>query len=133
MHTFSFILFASGQCRVMGKITYDDACCFIQNIHYIYSDISNVLHLVSQTVVFKLEDNLCPVNLYHLISEYNNDVNVRFEGEIFPAISLHYWNPVHVNLFASGKVVILGKNALVLKETIHDWICMAILLLSPFD
>jgi len=116
----------------MGKISLDDAQSIVDFIKIIYSSITTSLHLVSQTYVFKLDANVCPVNLHHIAKLYKNDVNVRFECELFPALSLHYWRPVHVNVFSNGKVVVLGNNSRDLLSSIYNWLFMNILLLPNF-
>lgn len=126
----TLVLFNSGQFRIMGKVDFDDACTIIiSSINYIYSDIITPLHLATQTGVFKLPNSFCPINLHRIAKEYVNDVNVRFEPEIFPAVSLHYWKPVHVNVFSTGKIVVLGKNAIDSIHDIYNWLEMAILFL----
>lgn len=127
--TFSLVLFNSGQLRIMGKATYNIAYSFLKSIKLIYSHVITDLHLTSQTVVFKLMNSLCPINLITFVKEYSDDVNIKLNSELFPAVSLHHWKPIHVNLFSSGKIVVLGKNALQMIPLIDEWIFFKVLLL----
>jgi len=125
----TLLLFNSGQFRIMGKVSIESAFIHLESIHYIYSDIIIPLHLVSQTVVSQFDISLCPINLHHISQIYKHDKNVRFECELFPALSLHFWSPIHVNVFSNGKVIILGKDSLKFSSNIIDWLFNALLLL----
>lgn len=117
----------------MGKTNLTDASHFIENLTHIYCSIITPIHLVSQTVTFQLASCMVPVNLYKIARYCNEDRNVLFEPELFPAINLLHWKPLHVNLFANGKVIILGRNALDYVETIDDWIFLTYFCLPEED
>jgi len=114
----TFILFSSGQFRIMGCCTNPDS--ILPMIELIYLDVHTNPHLVTQTLSF----NICstPINLYNMKQIYKDDCNVVFEPEIFCALSLLYWKPIHVNVFSTGKVVILGKDSMLYACTITKWI-----------
>lgn len=117
------IIFRSGQGRIMGKSCYVNAMTQLQTLLDVlqFTFIQSPL-LVTQTIVFQLDIQYTPVNLLFISTKVNDIVNVKFEYEIFPALSLHYWKPLHVNVFANGKVVVLGKNSSAALENIRDWL-----------
>jgi len=46
------------------------------------------------------------INLYELSVKLNHDA--MYEPELFPALRLLKFNPLCVNIFSSGKIIILG-------------------------
>ena len=126
----TFLLFNSGQSRFMGKAELEKAQHYLNVIiKCIHSHIINPLVLVSQTIIFQLQPSLCPVNLLLLCNHINQHSKVNFECEIFPALVLHFWKPIHVNVFANGKVIVLGKDSLKVVKEISDWLFFNICLL----
>ena len=67
------------------------------------------LHLQSATVVHSLTRGT--INLLHLAYALPRSERL-FEPELFPALRLLAFRPLCVNVFASGKVVILGLREL---------------------
>lgn len=98
------------------------------NLFLIHS-IIQPLCKVSETVVFQLDSLHLPINLYKFSHEYKKDNRILFEPELFPSLSLHYWKPLHVNVFSTGKVIILGFNASHFVSTIRDWINIHLIIL----
>ena len=93
---YTIIFFKTGNCRIMGckkpieksELKYD-----IQDIR-----------MQSMTVVKNLGIS---INLYKL----SRKVKCWYEPELFPALRLTKYDPICVNIFSSGKIVILGlKN-----------------------
>lgn len=115
----TLLLFHSGNCRIMGKASsLDDVSCILNFlVDLLHTSIISPLTLVSQTVVFKL--NVVNVNLHKLVRIIPNSI---FEPELFPSLSIDAFKPLHVNLFSSGKVVILGKDALSRKLQVETWL-----------
>ena len=65
------------------------------------------------------------VNLYILSNKLKHDG--MFEPELFPALRYNKYNPLCVNIFSSGKIIILGLKSLnfnlivkTIMEDIHD-------------
>lgn len=114
----TFLLFSSGTCRIMGKASINIADA---NLNYIvdllHTFIILPLSCVTQTVVFKL--NVAHINLHKAVNIIPNSM---FEAELFPSLVLNHFKPLHVNVFATGKVVVLGKNALCMKSEIENWL-----------
>lgn len=127
MNKFSILLFSSGQCRFMGRLTFDTAQSILSLLSPIYSDISAPLTLVSQTVVFQIDSLYLPINMYKFASSNVLDVNVHFQPELFPSIALHHWKPLHVNVFSTGKVTVLGQHACSLWMDVRDWLYVELL------
>jgi len=114
---FTILIFNNGKIRVMGNCnewTIEELNNIISSL--LYRPI-NLVH-ISDTVVFSMLTN---VNLYNF-SKLNSNCKLLHEAELFPAISLLEWRPTFVNLFYTGKVIVLGKNAKSLVNIIHDWI-----------
>ena len=76
-----------------------------------------------------MDKSLTPINLYYVANHFKHDTNVSFNPEVFPALSLHYWNPIHVNIFSTGKIIVLGNNSINLLTEIYEWIFYNLLLL----
>ncbi len=126
---YSLLIFSSGQCRLMGRVSLSQAQHVIDSLNDIYYSVTSPLVQVSQTVVFKLDSLHLPIDLYKFVAEYKTDDKICFEPEIFPSISLHYWKPLHVNVFSTGKVIVLGCNALQSIQDIRDWLDFQLLLM----
>ena len=118
-----FILFNSGQCRVMGKSTFTNCVVLFDHIVNILScNIITPLHVVSYTLTHQLPLKYCPLNLHMLIKKFDTDTQVHFEPELFPALYITKWTNCHVNVFSTGKIIVLGKNATVHLDSIYKWI-----------
>ena len=100
-NNFTCLIFTSGQVRFMGNCNDDLINNFINHIDIIYTHIIVPFNLVSETVVTNLHRN---VNLFHF-AQIKHDFNIKCEPELFHAVSLLHWSPIHVNLFHSGKIV----------------------------
>ena len=108
------IMFKSGKFRIMGKIhpTQKIANLELRKFYrYLPKTLVNEFKQVKQlfcqtvTVTFDLNRKL---NLPNLVKNLNLTSGFFCELEIFPALMLKLWSPVHVNIFASGKVVLTG-------------------------
>ena len=114
----TFLLFGTGVFRFMGKADYFTVSNLLDDIiKNLDTYVITPLSVSTQTIAFKL--NVHELNL-HVIAQ--TVPNISFEAELFPAISLNFWYPLHVNVFSSGKVVVLGKDALQKKCEIEEWI-----------
>lgn len=99
----SILIFKSGKFRVMGECYYLSLCTILmeQNVE---------LTLKSETVVLKLPSHLTPFNIYYFVEFYKN--YLEYLPEIFPAATMTMFKPLHVNLFYTGSVIVLGYNAM---------------------
>lgn len=110
---YTLVIFRSGQCRIMGckkpltTVPYNIDSIQIQSI----------------TVTVNLGKKL---NLYTLAAKLNNQC--VYEPELFCALRFTKYNPMCVNIFSSGKVVILGLKTLDYNCIVND-ICKNIELL----
>lgn len=102
---YTIVIFQSGKCRIMGCKSP------IQKKHLQYK-IKNI-KLQSITVTDDIGEK---VNLYKLACKLGKQS--MFEPELFPALRYLKYNPLCVNVFASGKVVILGIRCLDYDETV---------------
>ena len=103
---FKIIIFPNRKCRLMGC---KKPITTLNNLPYKIA-IKNIQLI---TVTF---DMGMSINLYHLASK----VNCRYDPELFPALRLLDYNPLCVNVFASGKVVILGIKHLNCNKHVHS-------------
>ena len=118
----TFLLFSTGQFRLMGSLI-DES--ILSKLDCIYSEIVVQPKCVSQTVCLQL--NQC-VNLHKFNHHFENCKDILYLPEIFPAIRLFLWKPLHVNLFSSGKVIVLGQDAYEKCDEILDWLYFNVLL-----
>ena len=98
---FSIIIFPTGKCRIMGCKKPIE--CF--NIERPFK--IKVETIQSLTIVDYLNES---VNLYKLSCKIG--IDAMFEPEIFPALRVLKYNPLCVNVFSSGKVMIFGIKSL---------------------
>lgn len=94
---YPIIFFKSGRCRIMGC----KQPLKLVDLKYKIQD----LQIQSITVTADIGKF---INLYEL----QHKAKCMFEPEIFPALRLQKYNPVCVNVFSSGKVVLLGIKTL---------------------
>ena len=95
----TIIIFKSGKCRIMG--------CRqpLQRLDNLPFKLQ-IIGILSVTVKFDMPTS---VSLYHLGRYcYKNNLRYLYEPELFPALRLSMFDPLCVNVFASGKCIILG-------------------------
>jgi TATA-box binding protein (TBP) (component of TFIID and TFIIIB) len=95
----TLLVFASGKCRIMGCKSH------ISSTDNMFPLPVRITHIQSVTACIHLDYT---INLYQLARSIGSK-HCIFEPEIFPALRItHKFNPLCVNVFASGKVVVLG-------------------------
>ena len=106
---YTIIVFPTGNCRIMGcksplqsKIIYEPYKILIERIQSI-------------TVVGNINQS---INLYKLSQILNH--KCMFEPEIFPALRIYNYNPLCVNVFSSGKILIFGIKSLNYSKLVGD-------------
>lgn len=115
--SFSFLLFSSGNFRFMGRLTHNHACDTLDSIITVLNTrIINHPIAVSHTLTFNLGYTL------NLSNVANHITDCTYEPELFPALSINAYKPTHINIFSTGKVVVLGKQALDLQQEIKDYL-----------
>ena len=114
----TFLLFSTGAFRFMGKGNFNTVQYYLTNIlEHLSTYIIAPLSCSTQTISFQL--NTTQINLHQFVKRVPHCL---FEVELFPAVTIDVWYPLHVNVFATGKVVVLGKNALCKKCEIENWL-----------
>jgi len=101
------IVFSSGKCRIMGlrePINPNDE----QLLPYQIND----LQIQSVTGVFNLGSTVNLIRLARNVSSSSSSSSWSYEPEIFPAVRLTKFNPICVNVFGSGKVVVMGMKSI---------------------
>ena len=123
----TIILFNSGKYRLMGSnISHFDTISRLHSalVHLRLIPTYPALQppsLQSETLVYNFNRQFNP-SLIKSTWPHSNDRLIRHEGEIFCALELLKWQPIHVNLFHSGKCVILGRDSRVKLYEIIDWV-----------
>ena len=109
---YKIIMFPNGKCRVMGckkPIVDTDLPLNIK-----------IEKLQSITICFDMKQN---INL----NDFAQKVPCSYEPELFPALRLTEFNPLCVNVFHTGKIIILGIKSLDYEHVV-DTISLYILL-----
>ena len=92
---YSIIVFPNRHCRIMG-------CKKELNPNTLPFEI---IDIQLQSITITLDLNM-KINLFKLASLLSKEA--MFEPELFPALRVLTYNPLCVNMFSSGKVVITG-------------------------
>ncbi len=104
----TILIFNTGKVRFMGRP------CEEYELELLFNDLTGLvvknIKKVSETIVLQLDNISTPINL-HAIAVKHPD-KFTFEPEIFIGLHLTCIKDVHVNIFSSGKVVLLGKQAI---------------------
>ena len=93
------LIFPSGKCRLMGCKS-SVQCVSHYPIPIVLTNIFSV------TVVMNIQRR---IDLRQLATRLGNKKCI-YEPELFPALRLTKFNPLCVNVFASGKIVIFGMK-----------------------
>ena len=116
------LIFPSGKCRIMGckkplLLLHGEIDSSSSNTLDVSPFRVKNVCIMSATVTFTMDR---PLNLMKLGQFcYENRHKYMYEPEIFPALRLAQFNPLCVNVFASGKCVILGIRQLCYANIIH--------------
>ena len=111
----TLIIFPSGKCRVMGCRDHISKyqTSLLDKLPYRFGEWK----IMSTSVTFDMQSTL---NLQKLGNYcYQSNVKYIFEPELFPALRLTTYNPLCVNVFSSGKCVVLGIRHLCYAKVIH--------------
>ena len=122
----TLLLFPTGRFRIMGGelATPELAIRWLQKLspskwtgvdEAVVADMG--LLLQSCTVKFKVKSECVSI----ILKRYTNVIS--YEPELFSAgIHLKRWNDVHVNLFFSGNVIVLGRKAYQRAFEVRQWL-----------
>ena len=103
----TLLLFNSGKFRVMGKDFELDKILPLMKF-ILKCRIQDFPILQSETFVFVLS---VPVDLHLAYQKLENRTLFVYEPELFPSLQILKWRPICVNVFHTGRCVILGRNA----------------------
>ena len=104
---YTLIIFKCGKCRLMGcKRPLTSKILDIEDIHVSIS----ITRIQSVSVTFDVGARLSLNQLGNFC--HHNRLQYLYEPELFPALRLSTFDPMCVNVFASGKCVILGLKHL---------------------
>ena len=110
------LIFGKGAIRLMGKglVTANDddddmlsAYMTLFSITEKFTPEKPNLHIQTMTVVSNLPS---AINLPNFVSKSTkfSKLKLHYDFELFSAVSVQNYAPIHVNIFASGKIVICG-------------------------
>ena len=111
----TLLMFSTGKFRFMGPfhptaINAKKQLVKVSNIPKIIKNAS--LTIQTCTVTFKLPGK--GVHLPRLAAALRRDnYEITFNKHEFPAIAMYRWAPMHVNIFYSGNVVVIGSKGIV--------------------
>jgi TATA-box binding protein (TBP) (component of TFIID and TFIIIB) len=116
---YTLVIFRSGKCRIMGcKKPLDlipSGKSFVASIHVNMPYRIEIDGIQSITVTASLSKM---VHLYKLAEKLKEQC--MLEPELFSALRYLKYNPMCVNIFSSGKVVMLGIKTLEYKQLVDD-------------
>ena len=111
----TILIFGTGKVRFMGKPREE------YELVLLFSKLTDMdltcMKLINETVTFQL-DIPYPVNLLKYAHTYPHIFT--FEPELFIGMHISYFKHVHVNMFSTGKVVILGRDAQTTAQQVID-------------
>ena len=94
------LIFKSGKFRIMGGVEDLEAHFNIYSVTMLYNCIPNII-LQTMTCVYQYSTKIpLPLLANNILSFYT--------PESFPAVQVRKFQPIHVNVFESGKVIITG-------------------------
>ena len=100
-------LFRSGKIQILGNITHSDAhtMCYdiLQKIKTHYPNLSMGTLILRNLVVSVQLKNLIAL---HKIPSSSHDL--FYESELFPAVLIRKWYPIHISLFHNGNCILTG-------------------------
>src|SRR3981189_203228 len=101
----TMLIFKSGKFRIMdGKIDELTAHCNIISVTCKHHNNIPEIILQTMTVVYAYSHSI-------KLARLSTMIKCHFNTECFPAVQITKFKPIHVNVFASGKVIICGiKN-----------------------
>ena len=102
----TMLLFKTGKFRIMGgKIDEVNAHCNVLSVTtYLHPNNMPEITLQTMTMVYTYPHSIN-------IAKLSTMIKCHFNTECFPAVQIIKFNPIHVNVFASGKVIMCGiKN-----------------------
>ena len=102
----TLILFTSGKARYMGKD--EDAFQHLLHLESILVPSSRISSLREATRTVRLQLDIPPDFIPLHISDLPR--GCIWEPELFPAIQFTQWDPLCINLFHSGVVMVLGRS-----------------------
>ena len=103
---YTIVVFRSGSCRVMGCKTELDISRLPLPI--------KIEKIQSVTISFSYSQK---INLFKL---KEMDISCSYEPELFPALRISEFNPLCVNVFATGKIVVMGLKSLQYQEVVDN-------------
>lgn len=103
----TLVIFQTGNCRIMGcktEINFKKLPYKIQNLGIQSVTVTDNLH--RSVHLYKLKEKL--------------GIEAMFEPELFPGLRYEKYNPLCVNVFASGKIVILGLKTIKFHNIVEE-------------
>ena len=100
-------LFRSGKIQILGNVSHLDAhsMCYeiLQKIKTFYPNL-NLRPLILRNLVVSVQLN----NLIALHKIRSSSHDLFYESELFPAVLIRKWYPIHISLFHNGNCILTG-------------------------
>ena len=112
--------FRSGRIQILGGITMGEAERMVDEFVCklkVIQPLTQASKLQTMNMVVKAKMNY-PVRLRNIQS---SDSESSYETEIFPALLISKWSPIHISLFHTGHYIVTGiKSEQCLRQVQHD-------------
>ena len=121
MDNMTMLFFSHGRFRCMGNCesSTDLMRTKLYDLLHLLPLFNIEIYHVSSTVSTKIPSDLISLDYF---ANRNSQPGVLYEIELFPALQLRMWPGVHVNIFQTGSIIMMGQNAEALCSNILDWI-----------
>ena len=125
----TMLVFKTGKFRIIGKtLSHAEALGLAASITMMMHACPPLIELQTMTAVYTHPQHINLPTLATLVQGSEHKTQCHYDAEHFPAVQIICWNPTHVNVFASGKVIICGLKTLAAAEKI---ISELLLMLTP--
>ena len=107
------LVYKTGKFRMIGKtLTYGNAVGMAAIVFDLVSPYDVVgVELQTMTAAYTHPHRINLPLLASLIQSDSVKTLCNYDAEQFPAVQILLWKPIHVNVFASGKVILLGLKS----------------------
>ena len=121
LNNMTILFFSGGRFRCMGncEASIDLMRVKLYDLLYLLPIFDIEIQHVSSTVSTKIPADLISLDYF---AKCNSQPGLMYEIELFPALQLRIWPGVHVNIFQTGSIIMMGQNAEALCSNILDWI-----------
>src|SRR5271163_2901791 len=129
----TMIAFKTGRFRILGKtLTSSNAHYNAYSVTSLVHSCSPIVTLQTMTAVYSHPQRFNLLQLTTCLQGSECKTQCHYDAEHFPAVQVISFRPIHVNVFASGKVIICGlksvdcADSIINKLLLHSYkLCQA--------